>query len=170
MIKILMGKSASGKDYYLKQFLSQEENRGYQRVVTYTTRPKRTNEVNGIDYNFIDKEEFITLLELGYIIEYRKYKTNKGIWYYGTPALDEDENYIMIADFTGAKKLIEAYGIRNVTLYYVVASDETRIKRAMSRGSYDEVEWNRRYLADNNDFTIEKMARLGVGVNFIYND
>ena len=50
MIRIYIGKSAAGKDYFYRKDIKEN---GFKPVVSYTTRPMRENEVNGRDYNFI---------------------------------------------------------------------------------------------------------------------
>ena len=57
---VLVGPSASGKTQILKILM---EKYGMKKLVTYTTRPMRVNEVNGIDYHFISKEDFFNKLE-----------------------------------------------------------------------------------------------------------
>ena len=52
---IICGKSGSGKDFLRKKFQS----KGLGYATPYTTRPIRTNEVSGVDYNFVDKKTFL---------------------------------------------------------------------------------------------------------------
>ena len=52
---ILIGPSASGKTEVAK-LLAKKYN--ITKIVTYTTRAPRVNEVNGVDYNFVSVEEF----------------------------------------------------------------------------------------------------------------
>ena len=56
---ILVGHSASGKTE-----IANELKRDYdmKKIITYTTRPIRVNEVNGIDYHFVTEEEFLKLI------------------------------------------------------------------------------------------------------------
>ena len=51
---VLVGRAASGKDHARKKF----EAKGYKYGISYTSRPPRSNEVNGIDYHFLSKEQF----------------------------------------------------------------------------------------------------------------
>ncbi len=52
----IMGKSGSGKDTILKE-INKVEDLNLKTIVTYTTRPKRNNETDGVEYFFIDKEK-----------------------------------------------------------------------------------------------------------------
>ena len=73
---IIVGKSASGKDYLKKLY---EKNVWYSYAVPYTTRPKRDNEKNGVDYNFVTPEEFTRMLKDNKFICHSVYND----WYYG---------------------------------------------------------------------------------------
>ena len=60
MILALVGESASGKTTTANMFADSDMN--FKRVITYTTRPPREGEENGIDYHFVSEEEFDTLV------------------------------------------------------------------------------------------------------------
>uniref|UniRef100_A0A7N8XRD2 Membrane-associated guanylate kinase, WW and PDZ domain-containing protein 1 n=1 Tax=Mastacembelus armatus TaxID=205130 RepID=A0A7N8XRD2_9TELE len=53
----------------------------YRHAVPCTTRPPRTGEVQGVDYNFLSVEDFLKLEESGTLLEIGTYEGN----YYGTP-------------------------------------------------------------------------------------
>uniref|UniRef100_A0A7N6ARF0 Membrane-associated guanylate kinase, WW and PDZ domain-containing protein 1 n=1 Tax=Anabas testudineus TaxID=64144 RepID=A0A7N6ARF0_ANATE len=53
----------------------------YRHAVPCTTRPPRTGEVQGVDYNFLSVEDFLELEESGTLLEIGTYEGN----YYGTP-------------------------------------------------------------------------------------
>ena len=74
---ILIGPSASGKTEVAK-LLAKKYN--ITKIVTYTTRTPRVNEVNGVDYNFVSVEEFAKLTEENFFVETTYYNSN----YYGT--------------------------------------------------------------------------------------
>ena len=59
---ILYGPSACGKTEVAKLLASSYS---IKKVITHTTRSKRVNEVNGVDYYFVTKEEFLSLKEQG---------------------------------------------------------------------------------------------------------
>jgi guanylate kinase len=48
--------------------------------VSHTTRKPRVGEVDGINYHFIEKEQFQKMIEENQFIEFNKYSEN----YYGT--------------------------------------------------------------------------------------
>lgn len=73
---ILVGPGGSGKDYLAKRLL----NAGFVKDVSLTTREPRFGEVEGVDYNYISEEEFLSLIEEGKFEEYTIFDGN----YYGT--------------------------------------------------------------------------------------
>lgn len=80
-ILLIVGLSASGKDYLSKQLVA---NHGFNNMVSYTTRPMRDGETDGVEYHFISSnEEFDKLVESGEIFEQTEYKTVHGVWKYG---------------------------------------------------------------------------------------
>ena len=54
MLAILIGKTCSGKTSIAEALTR----RGYKKIVTYTSRPKREHEIHGVDYYFVTQEEF----------------------------------------------------------------------------------------------------------------
>lgn len=81
-----------------------------KRVVTYTTREPRAGEKFGIDYHFIDAEDFQDKIKQNYFIEWSAvYKT-----FYGSPIhiIDElkfGQSYIAIVDYKGAQSIKNIY-------------------------------------------------------------
>ena len=79
----IMGKSSSGKDTIFK-ILLQRKDVDVNRIVSYTTRPQRSHEKPGEEYNFVSIQEKDRLLAEGKVIEIRKYDTVHGPWFYFT--------------------------------------------------------------------------------------
>lgn len=55
MLKILMGKSAAGKDTLLNKLVAQGK---YKPIISYTTRPMREGETDGVEYHFVTETQF----------------------------------------------------------------------------------------------------------------
>ena len=79
---VLVGESASGKTSLQNALI--KHNPDFKKIVTYTTRPKRKNEKNGVDYHFVSEAKFQKMVKKGYFIEHTKYRD----WYYGTAKKD----------------------------------------------------------------------------------
>lgn len=176
MIKIYVGKSASGKDYFLNKDVKSGK---FERVVSYTTRPKRPKEVNGRDYYFVSKELFLDMQKTGRLLESRSYNTlvdgKEDIWYYGSPFLTDykDKDYVVVVDVQGAIDYIKRYGSAYVVINFVEVSDEIRKNRAIRRGGFNETEWNRRVDDDSIKFSeLAKyyLAYLDAGIKVINNE
>ena len=163
MITILMGKSASGKD-----FISRELTKvGYEPLISVTTRPMREGEQDGVDYYFISKEEFLQRQKRGEFLESRSYSVfengKPSTWYYATPKRNDllpDKNYVRIVDPSGCKALLDFYGRENCFVVSVIATDKTREYRAVSRGGFDKKEWARRLKDDEIKFNPEIVGSL----------
>lgn len=145
---IIAGKSASGKDTILQQILKTSN---CKSIISTTSRPKRDNEQEGVDYYYISRDEFIDLIEENAFIEYRKYNTlvngEKDTWYYGirkNNKYDDNCKYVVVLDFNGARSFINHYGADNCKLCYIYCDEEKRKQRAMKRPNFDLTEWNRR--------------------------
>ena len=167
-IYYVMGKSATGKDtIYSKLY---EESTKIKKIVLYTTRPPREGEENGIDYNFVTKEKLEEFKRSNTLIEMRTYKTMYGDWSYAT--VDdgqiklESRNYLIIGTFESYKKIVEYFGSNKVVPIYLTVDDRIRLQRALNRENmqenprYDEM--CRRYLADEEDFSEEKLKEAGI--------
>lgn len=161
----IVGKSCSGKDTLYQHLLAQGRS-GLVPVVPCTTRPRRSGEVDGQTYRFVDEEQLAAYEQAGQVIEKRQYHTTKGIWTYFTLKfqLEPGKDYILINTLDGAQGLIRAYGTEIVQLIYLYVDDRTRLMRYIDRESQqaapDYAEVCRRYLADEQDFSPERLAEF----------
>lgn len=167
----IIGKSASGKDTLYKKIIANKDE-NLVSVVPYTTRPKRVNEENGVDYYFVSESDMKTFENENRIIEKRKYLTVKGIWYYFTCdfEMQDDKNYILITTLEGLSGIIKRYGEDNVCIVYLYLDDKERLLRCIERESMqvkpDYTEVCRRFIADNSDFPDEVISNMK-NVNYI---
>lgn len=153
---VIIGKTASGKDSIVKKLCKN----GYKKVLTYTTRPQRPDEINGITYNFINVEEFQQKISEGFFDEYKEYQTVNGKWYYGCSVKDSicDNKAVIILTPQGYLDVICKYGYKNIKAIYIKSSNATLKKRLCLRGD-DKQEAKRRLKHDNKDFkNVEKIV------------
>ena len=150
----LVGKSCSGKDTIAKEL----ENMGYKRIVTYTTRPIRHNEIDGVDYHFVTNGQFLHMVENGEFAEWRDYKTTDGIWYYGSRFADYvGKHKVIILTPDGFKNLNEK-GISDLVSFYINVN-KSELKRRSRLRLDDKKESKRRRKADKKDFRgVEKIV------------
>ena len=144
----VMGKSASGKNSIYKGLVSSCTY--LKEIVPYTTRPMRSGEVDGKDYNFITDSDIEGYKKAGKLIESRVYDTVS----------------ISIGTLEAYVKLREYYGKKNIIPIYIDLEPRLRLIRAMRREAYQEnpdyKELCRRFLADEEDFSDEKLKKAGI--------
>ena len=139
---------------------------GYNNIVSYTSRPIRENEIDGIDYNFINRGQFEKMIMTEQMIEYRTYNTLVNNipdnWYYGLKKekLDPKGCYVVVLDLDGTENFIKYYGKKNCYVVYMCCPKSERERRAIERGSFDKTEWNRRVSADEKDFKAKKLNKF----------
>lgn len=153
MIICLLGYTCSGKSTIAKEIASKTD---IELAVSYTTRPMRKGEVDGIDYNYVNDEFFIN--DADDFIETRTYTVSDGsIWHYGyhkdSFKLDNTD-YICIITPSGFYELQERYGKDNVVPILLETPLNEISNRLIKRG--DSLEEARRRILDDvlqfNDF------------------
>lgn len=173
----IMGKSSTGKDTIFKR-LQKEKNLGLKTIVSYTTRPIRAGEKDGEAYHFIDEKRLSQLEKEGRVIEMRKYDTVYGPWYYLTvqdEQIDlEHQTYIMVGTIESYRKTRDYFGEKYLVPIYIEVEDGTRLTRALSREKKQKTpkftELCRRFLADTEDFSEERIAQAGITKRFQNHD
>lgn len=141
-IIVLIGESASGKSTIEKELV----NRGLKKIVSYTTRPIRQNEKDGIDYHYINKEEFLSKLKNGFFAEYTIYNE----WYYGIATNDCIDNAVVVVEPHGFRQLKQMDGM-NIISFYIKVNERERLIRMVKRGD-NLLEVFRRIFSDQGVF------------------
>ncbi|MCR5741731.1 MAG: AAA family ATPase [Gammaproteobacteria bacterium] len=153
---ILLGASASGKTEVAKLLVKKYS---YKKVITYTTRPIRSKEVDGIDYHFKSVNEFKKLLDQDFFFEYVNYNGN----FYGTAKEDINDKSVLIVEPNGFKSYANS-SLKNIVSFHLSSDEEHRIQRMIERG--DETEKiNSRIVNDRISFKDENIE----GVDFTLN-
>lgn len=161
----IIGKSGAGKDTVFKELVEPEYDNILSPVITYTTRPKRINEVDGREYHFVTDSYLEKAEAENSVIEKRVYDTVHGKWNYFTcdNCFHGNDYYIMIGTPDVVEKMQDYFGDEKVVVIYLELDDGVRLKRCINRESqqdnpnYSEV--CRRFLADENDFSPERINR-----------
>jgi guanylate kinase len=113
--------------------------------ISYTTRPKRRNEADGVDYLFVDKDEFTKLRDAGALLEYAEVFDN----YYGTSReqvrqhLDAGHNVVLEIDWQGAEQVRESMP-ECITIFIMPPSVAELERRLRSRRTDTDRVINRR--------------------------
>ena len=159
-VVVLCGVSGSGKNYISDSLVPSYN---FNPLISHTTRPIRPNETNGIDYHFVSQSDFLNMIDDGYFIEYRTYNTLvdnvPATWYYGLSKqkLDQNKQYVVILDIQGTRDFIKWYGADKCNVVLITCDANIRRERAITRGGYNECEFNRRLDDDAKIFSISKI-------------
>lgn len=160
---LLVGKTCAGKDTIQKELI----NMGMHSVVSYTTRPPRPGEMDGITYHFITREEFLKKESEGFFAETASYNVASGeTWHYGSASEDLTDDKVIIVNPHGLKQIKKINSL-NPVAFYVISDEETIWNRLRQRGD-DASEARRRLNEDDNDFAdiddlIDFSIRNGTG-------
>lgn len=173
----LMGKSSSGKDTIYKKLIK-DKSVNLCKIVPYTTRPIREGEKEGVQYHFTDIAGFEKLLGEGKVIEHRTYDTFYGKWKYFTVAdegIDLEKNdYLIIGTPESYEATSRYFGKERVLPILIDVDDGIRLQRALNRERKQETpryeEMCRRFLADAEDFSEEKLKAFGIKTRFTNED
>lgn len=148
---ILVGKTCSGKSTVANIL---HEKYGYSRIITYTTRPPRDGEQDGVEYHFISLEEFERLKSEEFFFETTSYSVATGeTWYYGTSKESLHDNAVIVMNPDGLKKAKnlldpDKYHLK---IFYLNIREGYQYNRLRQRGDNSD-ETSRRVEADKKDF------------------
>lgn len=169
MIYYLLGKSASGKDTIYKRLRALRPE--WKEVTPYTTRPIREGETDGVEYHFVSDQQMDNFEVTGKMIEERTYQTVYGPWRYGTVDdgqidISDNTDYLMIGVLQSFISTRNYFGAENITPIYIEVPDELRLERARKREMLEKTpkldELERRFKADNIDFSDDKLLEAGI--------
>lgn len=133
LVIVISGPSGVGKDAVIKKL--RETREGIHFVVTATTRAKRPGEVDGKDYFFVSKEEFLSMVHkdelLEYALVYGDYKgiPKQQIREYMAKGFD----IVLRVDIQGAATLKRILGNSAVFIFLVAESEMALVNRLIDR-------------------------------------
>ena len=138
MIVVLSSPSGAGKTTLVKK-ISLENN--FQISISHTTRPPRTNEINGKDYFFVNKDKFEVLIKKDEFLEYAKVFEN----FYGSSKqaviknLDNGKNVIFDIDWQGTEQIKKKkLNYKLITFFILPPSRKVLFERLSNRDMKDK--------------------------------
>jgi guanylate kinase len=108
LMLVVSGPAGSGKGTVNAMLLERED---FAFSVSATTRAPRPGEVDGVNYHYITREEFLARIDSGDMLEYTEYCGN----FYGTPLKEAEEvmqsgkNLILEIEVEGARNVKAKY-------------------------------------------------------------
>jgi len=147
---ILSSPSGVGKTTITKKI--QQKYNSFKISVSHTTRSARSNEVEGVDYHFVNEETFKKLIDDEKFYEYAKIFDN----YYGTLKKNVDENIkksdiLFDIDWQGTKQLSKHKKLNLLKIYLITHSKEELKKRLVKRNQNSGKEIDLRFKSFNED-------------------
>ena len=152
MLYAVLGQTLSGKSTLVRDLVTVT---GIKQIITYTTRPIRKGERDGVDYHFIsseemDKPEFFGRRDFHTVYREEPYSY----------AMSKDDmlpfgDAIIILDPQGVRAVKDEIGHSNVTTVFIDAPIDLLIKRGKLRGDSEE-EVQRRLYVDRDAFISAK--------------
>jgi guanylate kinase len=148
---ILSSPSGVGKTTLTKKI--QQKYQSFKISVSHTTRQPRSNEVDGVDYFFVSKDEFKDLIKKDKFYEYAKIFEN----YYGTLKETVDNTIIkndilFDIDWQGTKQLSKFINLNLIKIYLITDKKELK-QRLIKRNQNSEEELEKRLKAYDEDIT-----------------
>ncbi len=148
IIFLFSAPSGTGKGTLVKQLKAAEK--GLNRIVTCTTRPKREGEVEGVSYHFVSKKEFRDMIKKGELIEWNEIYGD----YYGTKkdmidrfiedASREGKDLILEIDVDGKQNFSKKYD-NTVSIFILPPSLEELKERIWGRSAETEQQMEKRF-------------------------
>lgn len=151
---IISGPSGSGKTTICNELTKSPK---VKQSISYTTRNPRGDEIEGVDYCFVERSEFKKLIKDDKFIEYAEYCGHL----YGTPigpvkeVTDSDKIFLLAIDVKGAMQIMKKRPDA-VYIFIMAPDDETLKQRLKSRLTEDDDMVNKRFMAAREEMEASK--------------
>ena len=150
ILLILSSPSGAGKTTITKKI--QQKYQSFKISVSHTTRKPRSNEVDGVDYNFVSKKEFENLIKEKKFYEYAKIFEN----YYGTLKKNVDNIFkkydiIFDIDWQGTKQLSNFKNLKLIKIFLITENKQELKNRLLKRDENTIEEVEKRFKSFDED-------------------
>lgn len=156
IIFVISGASGSGKTTLAHRL--REQVAGIEKTVSYTTRPPREGEGDGIAYHFVSKQEFTERIKRKAFVEHAEVHGN----HYGTSAeqitrwLAAGRDVVCDIDVQGGRAIRKLYGERSVLIFILPPSWEELERRIRGRGTESDEVIQRRLENARNEHAVAR--------------
>ena len=143
LLFIVSAPSGAGKTTLVERLV--EQTPGLRMSRSYTSRQARAGEADGVDYNFVTRQRFESMIEAGEFLEWASLFGNL----YGTCASDTERqlasgvDVVLVIDVQGARK-VRARGVATTGVFVMPPSFEVLEQRLRGRSKDSEAEIQRR--------------------------
>ena len=150
---ILSSPSGAGKTSIARNIISKDKN--IQLSVSYTTRKKRKNENDGLDYEYISKNSFEEKIKKNYFLEWAIVFGN----YYGTSrekvqkVIAEGKDVLFDIDWQGAQQLSNNESFDLVKIFILPPSNNSLENRLNARAQDTQIEVKKRMSQANDEIS-----------------
>ena len=134
---IISSPSGAGKTTICKYLLKKMKDMDLS--ISYTTRPKRKNEINKKDYFFTNKEKFTSLKKNNFFVETAKNFNN----FYGSPYINiensfkKNHNILFDIDWKGARKLRKNFNKNQILDFFILPPSKVELKKRLDKRGRD---------------------------------
>ncbi len=149
---VISAPSGTGKTTVVRQLLSRHGD--LIESISYTTRPARANERDGVDYHFVDGDAFRELIDEGFFAEWAEVHGAL----YGTPARPIEDAVaagrivVLDVDVQGGMALKQHFPDA-VTVFLLPPSEDELVRRLRGRGTEGEEQIARRLRNAKHEMT-----------------
>jgi len=154
---IISAPSGAGKTSLVAELLNRLDN--IQVSVSHTTRASRRGEQNGINYHFVSRQQFESMVAEQKFVEYAEVFDN----YYGTSeewvnsALNRGIDVILEIDWQGAEQVREKFP-RSKSIFILPPSKQALLERLNGRGQDESAVIEKRVAAATEEMSHYKDA------------
>ena len=153
---IISSPSGAGKTTLCKLLIKKMKN--LRLSVSYTSRTKRLNEINGKDYYFVTKNKFNDLKKNDFFIETANNFNNL----YGSPleniikSQKKDYHVLFDIDWKGARKIRKYFNKKNILDFFILPPSKSELKRRLIKRGRD----NNKEIKLRLSYAIEEMKHF----------